>query len=242
MPTPLDGACLASLPHDSLAALAEVRAAAGVEVALLGGRAWVRWPAGNEAVLRCVLPLPGAVLYEARDGLWYRPGARLPSFDVPAITSAQPLAQALTPAPVRPRPPDAAPLRPLSLRLVRDATPRPATALCCTAAELARWADTATSAALAAVRAAVSANVVLLVGDRLPPLADAERFWGQRVLVPLGFRPQPYWPESALSDALGLADGELALLGESGATAVLEEALRPLTRAGARLAARGATP
>jgi hypothetical protein len=59
--------------------------------------------------------------------------------------------------------------------------------------------------------------------------------------VPLGFRPDPGWPESALCDALGLGDGELVLLRESGATAVPAEVLRPLTRAAARLAAGGAT-
>ena len=168
MPTPLDGVCLASLPQQSLAALAEVRDVPGVEVALVEGRAWLRWPAGKDTVLRCLLPVPGVVLYEPRDGRWYRPGAHLPSFDVPPITTSKPLAQILTPAPVQPRLPDGVPAEPLRLRLVRDETPRPTTALCCTAASLADWAETATSAALAAVRAAVSGNVILLVGRRLP--------------------------------------------------------------------------
>jgi hypothetical protein len=236
MPTPLDGVCLASFPRDALAALAEVRCEAGVEVAFVGDRAWVRWPVGGD-VLRCLLPVSGAELYELRDGLWYRPGARLPAFDVPAVTSPKPLAHVLTPAPVQPLTPDQALPRPLPLRLVRDARPRTATALCCPLGELARWADGATSAALAAVRAAVSGNVALLLGGRLPPLPGAERFWGERALVPLGFRPEPSWPESALADALGLGDGELALLRESGAVVVAADALRPLTRASARLAA-----
>jgi hypothetical protein len=241
MPTPLDAVCLASLPSDSLAALAEVRDEPGVEVALVGARAWVRWPAGKDDVLSRVLPATGALLYERRDGLWYRPGARLPSFDVPVITTARPLAQVLTPAPVRPRPADDVMLQPLPLRLVRDDVPRPPAALCCAAAELARWANVATSAALAAVRAATSGSLVLVVGRRLPPLPGAERFWGERVLVPLGWRAAPGWPESALCDALGLGDGELVLLRGVGATAVPADALRPLTRASARLAAREAT-
>jgi hypothetical protein len=80
------------------------------------------------------------------------------------------------------------------------------------------------------------------VGGRLPTLPGAERFWGNRVLVPLGFRPEPCWPESALAEVLGLADEELAMLRESGATAIPVAALRPLTRASARLAAREPTP
>jgi len=240
MPTPFDAVCLASLPCESLAALAEMRDAPGVMVALVGPRAWVRWPPGKD-VWRCVLPVPGALLYELRDGLWYRPGARLPSFDVPAITTTRPLSQALTPAPVQPRLPDDFAVSPLPLRLVRDPAPRPATALCCTPSVLGRWADTATSKALAAVRAAVSGRVVLLMGERLPALPGAERFCGERVLVPLGFRPEPAWPESALCEVLGLSDGELAILRDSGATAVPADALRHLTRASARLAGREAT-
>jgi hypothetical protein len=241
MSTPLNGASLASLPRDSLAALAEVRDTPGVKVTFVGAFAWVSWTASNEAILRCLLPIRGACFYQMRDGIWHRPGCRLPSFNVPDLTLTQSLAQALTPAPVRPRLPDNASRQPLTLRLVRDNRPRGATALSGTSVDVARWADTATTAALASVRAAISGRLVLLVGRRLPGLPGAERFWGERVLVPLGFRPEPCWPESALVEALGLADDEMAILRESGATVVPGAALRPLTRASARLAARELT-
>src|SRR5262249_9797231 len=89
---------------------------------------------------------------------------------------------------------------------------------------------------LAALRAACCQGRVLLRGERLPLLAGGERFWGERVLVPLGCRPEPELPESALREALALGDDELLLLGEGPPEVVPEAALQPLTRARLRLA------
>jgi hypothetical protein len=242
MTSPLDGVCCACLPQEALAALAEVRSRPDVEAALLDGRAWVRWTAGDEDVLRCVLPVPGAELYACRDGLWYRPGRRLPSFDVPALTGALPLHRVLTPAPFIPERPAAAPLRPEPLRLVRDDRPRPATALVCDAVALAGWADSAPNAALAALRGARWGRLVLVLGRRLPSPAGAERFWGHRVLTPLGFRSEPDWAESALCQAMRLEPEEIVWLREGRVVVVPGEALRPLSRASLRLARREGPP
>ena len=94
MSSPLDDVCCASLPVEALPALADVRCLAGLEVVSLNGRAWLRWSPGSNQVLSCVLPVPGVVLYAWRDGVWFRAGARLPAFDVPAFTGCQPLSQA----------------------------------------------------------------------------------------------------------------------------------------------------
>jgi hypothetical protein len=242
MPTPLDDVCLASLPRDGLAALAEVRRVGGVAVTFAGDRAWVRWPPGRDEVLRCVLPVRGAKLFLPRDGGWSRFGSRLPAFDVPSLDAGRPLSEVLTPALFEPEPPGDTPLTPRALRLVRDDRPRPTAALLCDLAALGAWADTATTASLAAVEAARLGDRVLLLGRRLPALPGAEPFWGGGVLVPLGLRPEPAWPESALRDALGVGGDEVALLGEAGVTVVPREALRPLTRAAARLAVREEAP
>jgi hypothetical protein len=162
----------------------------------------------------------------------------LPVFDVPEGLSTQPLERALTPTPFRPEPPDRPDRAPVRLRLVREEKVRPATALRCGLAELAAWAETATSHQLAVLRAARAGAEILLAGPRLPPIPGAERFWGQRVLIPLGHRLEPALPESALREALGV-DGEAIVLFRSmDVEIVAGGALRPLTRAGVRLASK----
>lgn len=239
MTTPLDNVSRARLPLAALPALARLRCLPGVTLRVDGDRAWLHWPAGDERVLRSVLPLAGVELYECRDGLWYSPGRHLPAFDVPADDRGQPLDRVLFPAPVEPEPTPVPSLRPESLRLVRDARPRPATALRCTLPDLARWAETATTAGLSALAAARSGDRVLLLGRPLPALPGG-RLWGERLLVPLGFRPEPALPEATLLEALGVADDGLVVLGAEAAEVLPRAAFAPLTRAGVRLA--GSSP
>jgi hypothetical protein len=236
MATPLDNVSCASLPPGALAVLSDLRCRPDVRVAWVGERAWVYWPAGEEEVLRRVLPVPGAELYERRGEHWYRPGQSLPAFDLPEEPSTQSLERALTPAPFQPVPPDRPEIRPVGLRLVREAVARPAAALRCTLAALAAWAETATSHQLGSLRAARSGQNVLLLGARLPVIAGAERFWGRRVLVPLGHRVEPALPESALYEALGVEEGAIVLFSEAGVEIVPRGAPQPLSRAAVRLA------
>ncbi len=235
----IDAAQGADLPASALAVLADLRCEPGIQVALTGDRAWVRWGASLAAeVLRRVLPVEGVVLYATRGGLWYRLGDRLPTFDLPgerAEAVRLRLDRALLPLPVRPEPPGIANETPVALRLVRDDRPREASAMCCGLDELARWAENATSASLAALRATRAGDRVLLMGRPLPPLADAARFWGDRVLTPLGLRPDPNLPESALRQAVGADEGEWLVLTIEGLERVPLAAFRRLTRGAVRL-------
>src|SRR5262245_60548492 len=104
---PFADVCCASLPGDRLGALADLRAVPGVSVLLEQEHIWVRWERGDERVLRALLPIPGAILYAWRDGVWQRAGARLPAFDVPAGGDYRPLHDVLFPASVQPLPPPA---------------------------------------------------------------------------------------------------------------------------------------
>jgi hypothetical protein len=244
MNAPLDDVCLASLPAAALPLLADLRVRPDVRVTFTEGRAWVRWEPGDGAVVQRVLAVRGADVFARRGGLWYRPGRSLPAFGIPADEGARPLLHVLSPAPVRAEEVTPQP-RPVRLGMVRDDWPRPAAALDCPLGELGRWADRATSRQLAALEAAIADPAqgpggprVLLLGARLPPLADGVRYWGATVLVPLGFRPQPALPEGALREALGLGPGEWALLHEDGAEVMPRAAFRPVTRAGVRRALR----
>jgi hypothetical protein len=247
MTTPLQEVCRASLPRAALPVLAGLRARPGVEVTLEGERAWVSWPAGDEEVLHRVLPVSGVELYVLREGRWHRFGRHLPAFDAEPEDEPQPLDRVLFPDPVRPLPTPSLELRPLPLGLAPDRRPRQAAAALCGLGDLAAWADTVPAARLGTLRAAHREGRVLVLGERLPPLPAAERFWGESVLAPLGHRPDPDLPESALRAALGAEAEELLLLRVSARprTASVEviprAALAPLTRAGLRLAS-GAGP
>jgi hypothetical protein len=232
----LDDVSMASLPTRSLPALAPLRTHAGLEATAKGERLWLRWRAGDEEVFRCLLPIPGVVFYTRRENGWNRLGESLPAFDAPATWDGRPLLTLLSPAPVEPIAPALKPSGPVAFRLVRDPVPRPASALRCPLAALVRWADVALTADIESLRAARLADAALLLGERLPPIPDGERYWGGQVLTPLGFRPDPALPESALRSLLGLGEHDVALLGGAGAEIVPGDALQPLTRAGVRLA------
>jgi hypothetical protein len=228
----------ASLPADGLAVLADCRGRTGLEVAIQANRAWVRWPAGDERVLLPLLTVPGACLYVRRGGCWYRYGHHLPEFDFPEQIEYRPLHQAVVPAPFASvAPPELSP-HPVPLTLVPDPRPRPTTALRCPAETVARWADLAPTGRLEAIQAVRAGGQQLLFGARLPLLPQAERFWGGRVLVPLGHRVEPGLPETALHEALGLDDDELLLVSHAGTETVLRSLFTPLTRAAVRLAGR----
>src|SRR5438132_10442345 len=96
--------CCACLPAKELSALANVRVVPGVTVYQHGDTAWVRWEHQEEDVLRRLLPIPGVIFYCWREGSWYRLGASMPAFEVPAEAAYQPLHQILFPAPVQPLP------------------------------------------------------------------------------------------------------------------------------------------
>jgi hypothetical protein len=226
----------ARLPAVRLAALAAVRDRADVRVHADGPEAWVRWSPGRLDVVRCLLPVPGAEFYTRHDGLWFRLGCRVPTADAPPDGDGLPLAGVLVPARFEPVPPGSPPGPPVVLRVVRGGAPRSATALACATDDLRRWADAATTAELAAVRAARSAGRAVLLGARLPVVPGATRFWGNDLLVPVGYRPEPDLPPAVLRAVVGAGGDELVLLDEDGADVIHRGAFEPMTRAGLRLA------
>src|SRR5205823_400544 len=101
--------------------------------------AFIRWEAGNEQVLRAVLPIHGAVLFGFQDGHWHSLGQSLPAFDFPANLDYQPLAHVLFPAQVQPICATDLRVPPLHLSLRRDDQPRHTTALLGSLAALLAW-------------------------------------------------------------------------------------------------------
>lgn len=228
----------ARVPAAALAALAPLRNREDVRVLPAPGAVWVRWPAGRTEVVHCLLPVAGVEFFVPRNGGWCRFGHRLPTADAPPAGEGRSVATVLGLAPVEPVEPGDTPAPPVPLRVVRGGPPQPVTALACRVGDLAPWADRATTAELERVRAARAGDQAVLLGSNLPAVPNAVRYWGDDLLVPLGFRPDPDLPPAALRAAVGAAADELVVLDESGAERIPRAAFHPLTRAGLRLARR----
>jgi hypothetical protein len=231
---------------------------------------WIRWPASDEEVFRVVSVILGAECFVERGGRWYRPGAHLPSFQVPFPAEAGAsrdqvetisLPGLIGPAPLSAlAPPRIREWQPVQLALVRDDHIRRATALLCSLSLLESWTSGATSRQLEGLQAAWNGSRVLVVGEALPPLTGEGvlRYTGRSVLVPLGFRLDPplFGEGPALREAFRLGEHEFALLEQPGVGRIADpshpdglqvdvlprSALAPLTRAGVRLARRESRP
>jgi len=236
MPSPLDRAAAALLPTAGLAALAGLRCRDDVRIVVHGERAWATWPPGETSVWRALLAAPGIQFFERRGDQWHELGYHLPRFDVPFPGEPRRLDALIFPAPIEPVPPRLVMITPVQLGIVPGESPRPTTALRAKFVDLMPWIDAAPSAELQACRGATCGDQVLLRGPRLPTLPRAERFWGQRVLAPVGMRPDPDLPEAALREAADVALDELLILTQRGAEAIAESLLQPLTRAALRIA------
>jgi hypothetical protein len=238
MHTRFDDVCAAALPADALASLAGLRCEPGLQVATADGRLWLRFESGSERVLRGIMPLHGVELFTFRDGAWRRFGQSLPAFDFSQSARFESLYQVLFPTAVVPVPGGTAPIRPVRLKLTADDRPRPTTAMLCSLPALAAWADTVPSTRLGRLHGVVRGEQILVLGQMLPLLASATRYWGKLVLLPLGCRPEPDLSESALREAAGVEAEELLLLGPERADAVPRAALAPLSRAALRWVSR----
>jgi hypothetical protein len=253
----------ADIPEGALSVLADLRREPGIRVTIAGGRASVCWDSapGSDAtrhiLVERLLPLAGVEIFVPRDGRWYRPGERLPAFElpIPEGSGGAPLAGVILPEPLAiPHAAIDAP-RPVSLGLVRDAREsfRPAAAVRCLLGQLAEWAERAPSAWIEALSAAWCNTAgeeaeVLVLGpshstathhgglNHIPAFDGGLRFWGRDVLIPLGYRSEPELTERALRDAVGAGRDQVVVFDHTGPEQIPRRAFRRLTRASIRLA------
>jgi len=240
MSSPLEHVSCARMPAEGLSWLAELRCAPDITVWRAGEYFWLRWPAGSDEIVDRMLAVPGVELFEQRGTTWYRRGEHLPAFDVPAKLDGTQLHQVLFPAPLALTPQCVSSSNgrtaPMQMRLVPEELRHPTTAFLCELEALARWAENATTAELSALRAVRWRSEALVRGANPPAIEHSKRFWGKRVLVPLGLRPDPPLPESALRAALNVANDQIVLLLPDGAEVIAEDLFQPLTRAALRMA------
>lgn len=243
----LAGVSLARVPTADLAALGRYRDRDDVRVAGDDGDplVWVRWPVDDSGVLMALLPMSGVEFFREEDGVLFRAGRLLPAnVRAPGASSFVALDRAIAPARVEWEEPRRDWV-PVGLRLVADDRPRATSAMRAGPSELLPWAESVPSAVLGAIEATSDGATVILIGGRLP-WVEGERWWGSRVFVPLGHRPDPELPESLLVGALGLQEGERAILssapGGVSAAVLSRETFGPLTLGGLRRLGAGGGP
>lgn len=229
----LSNASLARIPTSALHLLGRLRAYASVQVRVDHGFVWIRWDEAGFEILRTLLPVEGAQFFERMDAHWHLCGHSLPAFDIPEVGFV-PLATALVPGPQKTFASIDEPSPRVVLALKRSTVTQRTTALLCNLKTLGEWAELAPTREIESVQAARCESLVLLTGQRLPSIAG-ERFWGERLLCPLGWAPDPALPESALLEAVGVSDSELVLMRGAELEVIPSDALRTLTRASARL-------
>jgi hypothetical protein len=232
----------ASIPVSALATIADLRCARELRVLVTGERAWLRWNATEEAIVLRLMALSEARIYAKRDGLWYEHGHRLPDFDAPLDSNAfVSMHRAVVPVPIHPQPPAQTPLAPTSLRLVPSEEPHETSAVRCGIRALVRWSASVSSPRLERLSAVFAERTVLVLGRDVPDIPNSRRYWGSRVLIPLGFRAEPALAGPAILGALGVSGEDLLLLERKGYDVVPATAMvSRLTRAHLQLACRRA--
>jgi hypothetical protein len=245
--TSLENMSCARFPTSSLAALAGLRRLEGISVLPSGDDSWVFWSEDpDQRILRTLVPIEGVEFFEHRGGTWHQLGRRMPCFEVPGLDPLKmAIDRAIFPEPFEVTKPAELSTIPAKLRLVREGQQRLATAALCSLSGLGRWADSAPSSEIEAVRGAIQGHRALLLGRGLPAWSGSIRYWGDRVLVPIGFEVRPNLPEEAILQALGGSGLELIRFVEpddpaNGTSVELIpfHSFRPLTRASVRLALR----
>jgi hypothetical protein len=231
----------ARLPAAALGRLAALRCEPRVQVALHDRELWIRWDTGRDDVARSLLPLSGCRLYGRHNGRWHAWGEALPAFDVPEALRFRPVYEVVFPAAMHPISAGGRLSEPVALALVPDSVFRPTHALECPLDSFLAWADSVPSCALARYQGAIQEQRLLVLGNNLPWLEDGERFWGRSVLVPIGFRPQPFLVEADLRRAAGIDSSDLLILRSERSELVATDQFSYLTHAALRLARAEAT-
>ncbi len=229
---------LARFAYDDLAALADFRVDSGIRVVVSGDRVLARLPQGASEAVERLLAVRGVELFVENHAGRYRLGDRIPAFDIDWNEDHSiPLDQVLIPGFVRAELPASTEPEPAAFRLVPCAESMSTSALTCSLDNLAAWADGSPTVAIERLRGALSrrtAFVVATVG-KPPAIVDAERYWGERLFIPLGSRPEPNFHEDILVSLLNLGD-DRAIACAVGFERIPSSAIRPLTRASIRLA------
>jgi hypothetical protein len=224
----------ARIPFDQLPALAALRADPRLRIYRAGDRTWIRWPAELFEAIALLRPVPQVEFFEQRGPHWHRAGRRLASSEHPPSGDGESLSSLLRPSRFQPLTKKNHAVQPIPLSLRRGGPTRPATALSCTLNQLRAWAELATTMELQSLRATQCEAQALLLGAKLPAIPSATRFWGERLLLPLGYRLEQELPVAAVFSVMQAGADDLVFVTSEYTEIVPKEAFQTLSRAGVR--------
>jgi hypothetical protein len=196
--------------------LADLRFAAGVEVAEEGSLLWLRGQRGDERLAAKLSALPARERYEWLATQQLRQlDRRIPTARFPDLPW-QPLSAWLrVEIPTSALP--ANPPRPIAPQLVRSTQEREAELLLTSVDELKRFAGAAAQVRLQRLQFAVSANGAVFVrGQPLPPLPGRRFVVHGGVAVPAGFSWEPAVGADVLTRRFGVSGDALVVWNEDG--------------------------
>jgi MoxR-vWA-beta-propeller ternary system domain bpX2 len=228
----------ARLNASESSALAGLRLYAGLEVAEVGEVIWLRGADWSEALRLALRKVPGLDRFElSAGGRLLADGARVPQGRLPELPW-QPMARWASVS-LRAAPGLVAPPARAALRLVRSSVERAAGGVL---AGLPAWHDFAIGAAEIRLRplrfAAARDGRAWIEGIPLPALPGRRFSIEGGIAIPCGFKCSPALSAAPLRRWLGLADGDVALVGEDGLWEIIKtEQFVPATRSAVRTTA-----
>lgn len=226
----------ARIPWVELAALGSLRVQPDVLVNKDGDFAWVRWGKNPKPVIDCLLGVPRVLFFCQKGADWIPYGRTLPTGIKPPREMGDPVSVHLSPIPPQFSLEASEPVTPLPWRLVRGGTEQPVIAQVCSLENLAKWAQTATTIEIESCLGLCFQDRALLRGQHMPSITGAQRLWGNRVWIPLGWVMEPLLTEEVLLDALKVDPQEIVWCQEKSLELVSLGDFAPLTRAGIKLA------
>jgi hypothetical protein len=205
-------------PRSSLAALAELRGAAGIEAGESGDYLWLVGSQLTELLEQKLRKVPGAELFTVNEDNELVPrGARIPrgylvACDWASLKSFIAIHLPAATVPAR------AEINPVALRLVPSAQERASTHLLVEVDAWTRWVESAPLARLQCVQFAASADgQILVAGDPLPTLSGTHLWAEAGVVVPAGWEWLPRVSALTVRRAIGAAEDHTVIwLPESG--------------------------
>lgn len=236
MMSSMDSITCASLPIVQLERLASIRSQKQVKGRIHQDKVWLLWNGNNQNIAELLFPIPGAELYERKEDHWHLFQRQLPSFNVPDLSEARPLAELLFPESIPLLPLPSVKLQPLAIKLVADSNPRESAAMLCQLSELHDWLETVPGIRIAELKALRKGNSVLIFGTSLPEISEGQRFWGKRIFVPLGNSYEPFFDEFTMIKIIDLASTQVLFIQHHGIECIDISKAQPLSRASVRLA------
>ncbi len=227
----------ARIPWNALVMLARYRTLSSFQVTREQGQAWLHGERSLPVeVLQTLLAIPGATFFTRRNHQWYRVGSFLPTAEVMDLSTSVFLGEVLIPEPIEPIEPTCpddshAPIRTVPGPPRDRPIPTDVTALLVPLTVLQTWIDAATNGQIEACQGLWTDQGVWIQGPQLPWFAEATRFWGASVWLPLGYHAEPDWGEAILRAAARVTADEILVCTPDQNLRLPRQRFQPLRRA-----------